>query len=82
MSMEMSRAPFGDLSNVASYHANPATPAMSEATSQGVSQASSGKAKARELGEKTFSDFKQRRLRFRQAYFLHSVTQTMCPQVC
>lgn len=42
--------------------------AASDTASLGASQASTGKAKARELGEKTFSDFKQRRLSFRQAH--------------
>ncbi|CAL8463755.1 g3289 [Coccomyxa elongata] len=41
-------------------------PAASDTASLGASQASTGKAKARELGEKTFSDFKQRRLSFRR----------------
>lgn len=72
MSPELARAPFGDLTNVSIDHGNSKTPGISEATSQGTSMASTSKAKARELGEKTFSDFKQRRLRFRQASTLPS----------
>ncbi|BDA48349.1 hypothetical protein COCOBI_12-0250 [Coccomyxa sp. Obi] len=66
MSTRIPRAPFGDVSNVWTQHESPVMSAASDTATHGASQTSTGKAKARELGEKTFSDFKQRRLSFRR----------------